>query len=124
MSLLFLTTTGALGQGVDCQRVKQGKFLHNSKAVGLTLITRTGDIQREESDSLGIIVEYKIVWRDSCSYKVTPYKLIRNDHNLDLMTDLKLVIEILEVKSESYLQRTSSRVTGLSKTSEILILKN
>lgn len=113
-----------MGQVLDCSKVKIGKFEQDTEMVGLTIITRTEDIQREENEKYGIIMEYKIVWGDSCSYTLTPYKVVKNESNLDITTDLKLKIKILEIKDDFYTQRTTSQlIRGFSRTGEIKILK-
>jgi hypothetical protein len=124
VQLLTFMTYLSIGQVLDCDKVKIGKFRQDSELIGLTIITRTADIQREENEKYGIIMEYKIVWGDSCSYTLTPYKVVKNENNLDITTDLKLKTKILEIKNDTYTQRTTSQLNGFTKTGEIKILKD
>jgi hypothetical protein len=123
IQLLSFGTILSMGQTLDCKKLKEGKFKLDNETSGVTLITRTGDIQREENEKYGIITEDKVEWINECSYKLTPYKVIKNDSKIDFSTDMKLEIEIIEIKADSYVQKTTSRLTGQSRTVEIQIIK-
>jgi hypothetical protein len=110
------------GQTLECKTLKEGKFKLENQGSGLTLITRTGDIQREENDQYKIITEDKIEWINECTYRLIPYKVIKNESGIDMSIDLKLEIEIIKINKDSYIQRTTSRVTSKSLEAEVKII--
>lgn len=90
---------------------------------GFTVITRTKDIQREENEKYGIITEDTVRWLSDCKYKIITGRVIKNESKVDLTTDFKLEVEILEVSESHYKQKTTSLLTGQSMVSEIKIIK-
>ena len=106
-----------------CEKLKEGKFQVEDKENGVSIITRKAGIQREENEELGIVVEYLTEWIDACTYRLVPFKVIRNDNKLDMDGDLKLVIEIIEIKEDSYTQITTSLVTKKNETETVKIIK-
>ena len=89
----------------------------------ISVDTRKAGIQREENEELGIVVEYLTEWIDACTYRLVPFKVIRNDNKLDMDGDLKLIIEIIEIKEDSYTQITTSLVTKKNETETVKIIK-
>ena len=87
------------------------------------MITRTETIQREENEEYGIITEDKIEWINDCTFKLIPYRVIKNDNKIDFSTDYKLEVEIILIKETSYIQKTTSRLNGVSLEKEIIIIK-
>jgi hypothetical protein len=106
-----------------CEKLKEGKFQIEDKESGVSIITRKAGIQREENEELGIVVEYLTEWIDPCTYRLVPFKVIRNDNKLDMDGDLKLIIEIIEIKEDSYTQITTSFVTKKNETEIVKIIK-
>ena len=107
----------------ECEKLKEGKFQVEDKENGVSIITRKAGIQREENEELGIVVEYLTEWIDACTYRLVPFKVIRNDNKLDMDGDLKLIIEIIEIKEDSYTQITTSLVTKKNETETVKIIK-
>lgn len=123
--LLSILASSAFGQSLDCKKLKEGKFrIEDPGGSGITIITRTRNIQREENEDFKIITEDKIEWINHCTYRLIPYKVIKNEGTLDLSTDLKLEIEIIKINADSYIQRTTSRLTGKSLEAEVKIVKD
>jgi len=122
-STFTVSSNFGLGQPPDCKKLKEGKFKLETDYAGVTVITRKGDIQREENEKYGMITEDKIEWINECTYRLIPFKVIKNDSKIDLTTDMKFEMEIIEVKPDSYVQKTTSRLTGQSLTNEIKIIK-
>jgi len=112
-----------MGQSLDCKKLKEGKFKLEDEVSGVTIITRTSDIQREENEKYGIISEDKIEWINDCTFRLIPYKIIKNDSKIDFSTDMKLEIEITEIREGSYMQKTTSRLTGQSLSKEVKMIK-
>ena len=106
-----------------CASVKEGKFEIHDKKVGTSVIIRKGGVQHEENEMMGVVVEYLTEWLDECTFRLVPYKVIRNDNELDLNEDLKLEIEIVEVYDKMYIQVTTSMVTGQTETELVKIVK-
>ena len=106
-----------------CEKLKEGKFQIEDKENGVFIITRKAGIQREENEELGIVVEYLTEWTDACTYRLVPFKVIRNDNKLDMDGDLKLIIEIVEIREDSYTQITTSFVTKKNETQTVKIIK-
>jgi hypothetical protein len=110
-------------QQPTCAKVRTGKFMSGNEQNGFTVITRTKDIQREENEKYGIITEDTVRWLSDCKYKIITGRVIKNESKVDLTTDFKLEIEILEVHESHYKQKTTSLLTGQSMVSEIKIIK-
>ena len=106
-----------------CKSLRSGKFKLVDEYAGTTIITRTETIQREENDQYGTITEDKIKWINNCTYRLTPYKVVRNESNLDLSMDFKMEIEIVEIKENSYTRIATARRTKQTIKSEVEILE-
>lgn len=115
----------ALGQvqPAQCTSLKEGRFEIHDKKNGVSVITRKGGIQREENEQLGVVIEYLTEWIDECSFRLVPFKVIRNDNNLDLDGDLKITIEIVEIRENMYIQATTAWTTGQYETEEVKIIR-
>lgn len=111
------------GQQPACTVVKEGRFEIHDKINGVSVITRKGGVQREENEKLGVVVEYLTEWLDECTFRLVPFKVVRNDNNLDMDGDLKLEVEIVEIREDTYVQVTTSWVTGQNETEEVKIIK-
>jgi len=107
----------------DCAKLKEGTFQIDDKENGLSVITRKAGIQREENEQMGIIVEYLTEWIDACNYRLVPFKVIKNDNNLDMDADLKLNITIMEIHEKHYVQVTYSQATGKTEVEDVQIIK-
>lgn len=107
----------------SCALVKEGKFEIHDKKTGVSVITRKAGIQREENAQLGVVIEYLTEWIDECSFKLVPFKVIRNDNNLELDADMKLVVEIVEIREGVYIQETTAWATGQYETEEVRIIR-
>jgi len=123
--ILFMAASlSALAQQPStCGNVKEGKFEIHDKKEGTSVITRKGGVQHEENEMMGVVVEYLTEWLDECTFRLVPYKVLRNDNDLDLENDLKLEIEIVEVYDKMYVQVTTSMVTGQTETELVKIIR-
>lgn len=72
---------------------------------------------------MGIVVEYLTEWLDDCSFRLVPFKVIRNDNNLDMDGDLKLEVEIVEISDSTYTQITTAWATGQNETEVVKIIR-
>ncbi len=123
MVLILFGTAPAFSQISGCEKLKEGKFQIEDKVNGVSIITRSAGIQREENEQMGIIVEYLTEWLDACTFRLVPFKVIKNDNNLNMEGDLKLEIEIVEIREGSYIQITTAWATGQNETEEVKIIK-
>lgn len=110
-------------QPAACEKLKEGKFQIEDKVNGTSLITRSHGVQREENEQLGIVVEYLTEWLDACTFRLVPFKVIRNDNKLDMDGDLKLEIEIVEISDSTYTQITTAWATGQNETEVVKIIR-
>jgi hypothetical protein len=106
-----------------CATIKEGRFEISDEKTGVSIITRKGGIQREENEQMGVVIEYLTDWIDECSFRLVPFKVVRNDNNLELDADLKLIVEIIEVREGLYIQETTAWATGQYQTEEVKIIK-
>jgi hypothetical protein len=113
----------AQGQPANCSSLKEGRFEIHDKKTGISVITRKAGVQREENEQMGVVVEYLMEWIDECSFRLLPFKVIRNDNNLELDGDLKLVVEIVEIRDSVYIQETTAWATGQFETEEVRIIR-
>jgi len=123
VSLLGSFTGEAQVQPGVCTAVKEGRFEIHDKKTGISVITRKGGIQREENEQLGVVIEYLTEWIDECSFRLVPFKVVRNDNHLELDSDMKLVVEIIEVREGMYIQETTAWATGQYETEEVKIIR-
>ena len=128
MRYLFICFLGLLAsdlqaQKINCKSIRVGTFVSNDDVAGSTVITRTETMQREVNEKFGIITEDSVKWLNDCKYKLIKSRVIKNESKVPMELDLKLEIEILEVKQNSYVQRITSGVTGESMTFEIKRVK-
>lgn len=110
-------------QPAKCTALKEGRFEIHDKKNGVSVITRKGGIQREENEQMGVVIEYLTEWIDECSFRLVPFKVIRNDNNLELDSDLKITIEIVEIRENMYIQATTAWATGQYETEEVKIIR-
>ncbi|HEY8403446.1 MAG TPA: hypothetical protein VIK71_02445 [Flavobacteriales bacterium] len=109
--IILITITTHLSMAApDCSKVKHGVFVMEDDQMGNTIITRENDIQREENNQMGVTIELKVQWVNECSYRLIPYRILQNNSGVDLSEDLQLLVEILEVHKDYYLQRTTSLI--------------
>ncbi len=122
-AFILLGASSTFSQIPGCEKLKEGKFRIEDKVNGVSIITRAGGIQREENEQQGIIVEYLTEWLDACTFRLIPFQVIKNDNNLNMDGDLKLEIEIVEIREGSYIQITTAWATGQNETEEVKIIK-
>lgn len=121
--LMLFGVFDAAAQVQGCEKLKDGKYEIYDPEEGLSTITRKDGIQREENNLQGIIVEYLIEWLNPCTFRLVPFKVIKNENNLDMEADLKLLIEIVEIREDMYVQITYSAVTNKSEVEEVKFVK-
>jgi hypothetical protein len=121
--LLLLISGWSIAQTPKCKKVHNGRFRLTSEVTGTSIITRNGDVQTEENEKIGVIIEYKVEWVNECTYKLTPMKVIKNDSQINFMEDLQLEVQITKVSRRSYSQTTTSKVKGVSMSAEMERIK-
>jgi hypothetical protein len=103
--------------------LKEGKFeVVNDEGI-VWQITRKAGIQREENEAMGVTVEYLVEWIDDCTFRLLPYKVIRNDARLELGDDFKFIVEIVEIGDSTFVQETTVWKTGQYIVAEVKIIK-
>jgi hypothetical protein len=119
--VITFLTMAAVAQA-DCSRVKSGKFSYTDKESGTTIITRKGNIQREENTKMGVITEDTMLWISDCMFRLVPGRVIMNKSKIDLSTDMQLEVHITEVQKTFYKARVLSRLNGQTMEIEVKIL--
>jgi len=108
--VLFLCiSTVAFGQDLDCKKFKNGKFSMTSDQVNF-IIERNGNKQIESTVGTNTKSMFKIKWIDECTYTLRYKKDLSGNRQNPFPKKMILTIEIIEVKENSYIQRTSSNM--------------
>jgi hypothetical protein len=113
----------APGQDRDCKSLHHGVSKLISKTSGITIITRTKDIQIEENEGLGFKIIYSVIWVDDCTFELRPLELVKGEKKYFGETSDIITVKIIERKRNSYLVRTTVNYTDMVLEREILILK-
>lgn len=106
--LLLLPAALAFGQVLDCSKLKEGSYrIDDPNAGGTTMIERSARYQVESNENTKVTVRLTVTWLDDCTYQLKFDKLLRNDNNED-MPRITMVVKILEIGKDSYIQETTS----------------
>lgn len=104
--LLFTGYTFAQPQ-MDCEKFKDGKFMIPDDGLGASYIERKGDRQVEYGEGSGLKLAFKVEWVNECIYILTLTEVIENPTDMELPLGSTLKVEIIEVKANSYIQRST-----------------
>ncbi len=116
ITILFLSimlAADAFCQAPDCSRFREGKFrVADTQAGVITIAERKGMYQTESSESLKLMLRFRITWQDNCSFILRLDKVLRNENKIDIPSNMEVRVKILETAAESYTQEISSTLTN------------
>ena len=122
--ILFIFLTGnAFTQDLDCSRFKNGKFVIEDAEAGNSYITRNGNTQTETGGGSGLELLFDVVWLNECTYTLKVKEVLSNPKNLSIPFEMVLTVEIIEVKENSYIQKSTSDMFDLVLESEMIVVK-
>ena len=103
----------------NCNDFHLGVFKNVDPVSGTTLITRKNNTQTEIKNDIGYSVKLSIVWLDDCRYTLKLLEVLENRAAIPTDTSMIMTVEILEVRENSYMQKTSSNKSSRVYESEI-----
>lgn len=71
-----------LSSSYECKDFHEGTFKLDDHKGSVSIITRHGDKQTEQSEKHGFLIEYKITWTDDCNYILSNRKVIKGTYNI------------------------------------------
>ena len=117
---LLLASISVIAQKGECKKLKNGKFKIVDQDLGVDFfIERKGPKQVEYSDAIKARMIFEVKWISDCTYTLVLDKIINNEANIEYPDGLIITVEVLEVKKDSYLQRTSSNMHDLIQEKEV-----
>lgn len=114
-TILFLLffPAAAYAQFPDCSRFREGKFrVADTQAGVITIAERNGMYQTESSESLKLMLRFRISWQDNCSFTLRLDKVLRNENKIDIPPGMEVRVKITETSTGSYTQEISSSLTN------------
>ena len=119
LSVLIGISTTVYAQSKECSKFKNGKFLIEDPNYGNSQIVRKGSKQTEYGESSQLKMKFKVEWLDECTYTLTPNKVIKNPKNIEFPMEMVVRVEIIEVKENSYIQRSTSNTSNYEVIKEV-----
>lgn len=116
---LIIISTLSFAQEKNCSKFKNGKYKINSQVSGVSHIERKGSRQIEYGEFSGLKVKLKVKWLNECTYTLQLKKVIKNPGKFDIPKALILTVEILEIKENSYVQKTSANLYDMELVDEV-----
>jgi len=120
ITVLF-TSLSCFGQELDCSRFRNGKFTIDDEN-GSILIERKGKIQTEEIIGKNIKGKLRVTWINDCTYTLKPTRRTRKLSGSGIPSNALLTVHIIEVNSNSCIQKTTSNFFDFTYTSEMKIV--
>lgn len=117
--LSFSTLT--FGQEMSCKQFKNGKFVIPNAEYGNSYLERKGNIQTETGEKSGFKATFKVKWIDECTYTLQLKKIISNPSELEVLKETIITVQIIEVKKNSYIQRSTSNTFDTVFEGEIFV---
>lgn len=118
--LLLVMSIGVFAQQPECVKFKNGKFKIPDSELGDSYIIRDGSRQIEYADKSNIKLEFRVKWLDDCTYTLKLKKILENPDKVKLPRGLIITVKIIEVRENSYLQRTTSNLYDLVLEKEMI----
>ena len=122
---ILLATSNIFGQDLNCQKFKNGEFkILGDSITDECILIRKGDLQIEYYKEEGVsgALEFIVHWVNDCTYTLTPTEKTLQ-HYGDLPKSAMLTIEILEVKENSYFQKSTINWGDFELTKEVFKVK-
>lgn len=111
-TLLIFPVT-AYCQPTDCYRFREGRFsIADTRAGAIIIADRKGFYQTESSETLKLIIRFRITWQDNCTYTLRLDKIIRNENKIDIPSGMMAQVKIIETARNSYTQETTSSISN------------
>jgi len=118
--VLFIFLTGSvISQDLNCKKFEDGSYKIYDEKYGTTFISRTGNEQTESSDRSSLELLFSVVWVDECTYTLEIKEVLANPDNEPVMKELIVTVEIIEVKENSYVQRSTANFGDFELVSEV-----
>lgn len=109
--LLLSIKSPAVAQLPDCNKFKEGRFrIADTQAGVVTIAERKGMYQTEYSESLKLVVRFRIDWKDNCSFTLRLDKILRNENKIDIPPGMEVYVKITSTSANSFIQEISSPV--------------
>lgn len=110
------------GQEMDCKKFKNGTFKLEDAQVGNSLIERKGSKQIETAEGGLVKFKFKVKWLNECTYTLELKKVLAYPKDAPPVEDFILTVEIIEVKENSYIQKSSSDKFDYVVESEMILI--
>lgn len=114
-------STFSFGQEMNCKKFKNGKFVIPDSEYGNSYLERKGNIQTEFGEKSGFKATFKVKWIDECTYTLQLKKIISNPSELEVLKETIITVQIIEIKRNSYIQRSSSNTFDAVFEGEIFV---
>ena len=121
IAILFSLT--AIAQQNYCKSLHNGFFKISTPETGTTTITRNANTQTEVNDLMGFTVVFYVNWTDDCTYELRIKKVLKGASGHDWKKGDVITCNILSVRDNSYLVRTSSNFFDNVMEFEMQIVK-
>ena len=118
-SILLLFYSNSKAQNMNCEKFKNGEFriLKDSVSEG-SLISRKGNLQTERIIGKKERIELIVNWIDKCTYTLKP-KDMSLEKFKGLPKNALLKVAIIEIKENSYIQKTTANFAELELIAEL-----
>ncbi|MDG4951145.1 hypothetical protein NLM59_09415 [Weeksellaceae bacterium KMM 9724] len=110
-------------QQLNCEKFKNGEFEIRKDSISKgSFISRNDSIQIERSNGSKDATELIVNWIDKCTYTLKPKDINLEEFN-DLPENALLKVEIIEVKEDSYIQKSSANFADYEIIKEVYLIK-
>lgn len=110
-------------QKLNCKKFKNGEFkILKDSISGETLIKRNGNFQTEKLFGKSETTELIVHWTNDCTYTLRP-KDMSLDKFKELPKNALMTIEIIKIKENSYIQKTTTNFAKPELISEVFKIK-
>ena len=116
---LVETGPGDTSTSLDCSKFRDGKFKIIDDEAGNSIIERKGSKQMEFGEGSGLKLEFKVNWVNACTYTLELKKVLENPDKLQFPEGMILTVEMIEIKENSYVQRSTANMFDMVVVSEM-----
>jgi hypothetical protein len=122
-SILLLFSCNSNAQKMNCEKFKNGEFkILKDSIAEESLISRIGNLQTEKIAGQKGTTELIVNWIDKCTYTLKP-KDMSLEKFKGLPKNALLKVEIIEIKENSYIQKTTANFAEFELISELHKIK-
>ena len=121
--ILLFFSCNCEAQEMNCEKFKNGEFktLKDSISQG-SLISRNGNLQTERIIGAKDSTELIVSWIDKCTYTLKPKDMSLKKFK-GLPKDALLTVEIIEIKENSYIQKSTANFADFELITEVHKIK-